>query len=78
MYGKISNFLAENISKTLYPVMNRLSISRPIERLMRNRISVWRLESAYRDMACDEERENEALDWAEATIGDISGLKTDR
>ena len=29
------------------------------------------LDSAYRDMAQDEEREAEALEWAEAIIGDV-------
>ena len=30
------------------------------------------LEAAYREMAQDEEREAEALEWAEATIGDVA------
>jgi hypothetical protein len=30
------------------------------------------LEAAYQQMAEDEEREAEALEWAEATIGEIS------
>ncbi len=30
------------------------------------------LDEAYRQMALDEEREAEALEWAEATIGDGS------
>ena len=29
------------------------------------------LEAAYREMARDEERETEALEWAEATVGDV-------
>lgn len=30
------------------------------------------LEAGYRAMAQDEEREREALEWAEATLGDVS------
>jgi len=30
------------------------------------------LEAAYQQMVQDEEREAEALEWAEATIGDVS------
>jgi predicted RNase H-like HicB family nuclease len=30
------------------------------------------LEAAYEQMAQDEEREAEALEWAEATLGDVS------
>ena len=29
------------------------------------------LEAAYKQMAQDEEREAEALEWAEATVGDV-------
>ena len=29
------------------------------------------LDSAYREMAQDDERESEALEWAEAMIGDV-------
>ncbi len=32
------------------------------------------LDAAYREMAQDEEREAEALEWAEATIGDVGEL----
>ena len=32
------------------------------------------LDSAYREMAQDEEREAEALEWAEAMIGDVGEL----
>jgi len=30
------------------------------------------LEDGYQDMANDEDREAEALEWAEATIGDVA------
>jgi hypothetical protein len=30
------------------------------------------LDEAYRQMALDEAREAEALEWAEATVGDVS------
>lgn len=43
---------------------------------MRKRLTVTTndvdLDEAYRQMALDEEREAEALEWAEATIGDVS------
>jgi hypothetical protein len=32
------------------------------------------LDTGYREMAQDEEREIEALSWAEATIGDVSDV----
>jgi hypothetical protein len=30
------------------------------------------MEAAYQEMAQDEEREAEALEWAESTLGDVS------
>ena len=33
------------------------------------------LDSAYREMAQDDERESEALEWAEAMIGDVGSQR---
>ena len=43
-----------------------------IEGLVRPYVIHQGLEAAYKQMAQDEEREAEALEWAEATIGDVS------
>jgi hypothetical protein len=34
------------------------------------------LEAAYKQMAQEKEREAEALEWAEATVGDVSPYPT--
>jgi predicted CopG family antitoxin len=47
-------------------------ISRFLNDLARPHVVEDDLEAAYREMAADEEREREALEWAEATIADVA------
>jgi hypothetical protein len=63
------------IKSLLIPSQRRLQyISQFIERLVRPHIIETDLESGYRRMALDEAHEFEALEWAEATIGDVCAL----
>jgi hypothetical protein len=66
--------LTITIEGDIYGGLNRVvgpaHISRFIESLIRPHIVGLDLESAYRQMAKDESREREALEWSEATIGD--------
>ena len=67
--------LTITVDEEVYEELNRIvgpeHISQFIESLIRPHIIGVDLESAYRQMAEDESRESEALEWAEATIGDI-------
>ena len=67
--------LTITVDEEIYEELNRSvgpeHISQFIESLIRPHIIGVDLESAYRQMAKDESRESEALEWAEATIGDI-------
>ena len=47
-------------------------ISSFLNDLARLHVTPADLEAEYREMAADEEREAEAHEWAEATIGDIA------
>ena len=47
-------------------------ISRFLNDLARPHVVEDELDAAYREMAADEEREREALEWAEATIADVA------
>src|SRR5262249_43752637 len=47
-------------------------ISKFIEALVRPHVLGKDLEAAYRQMARDEAREAEALEWAEGTVGDVA------
>lgn len=62
----------EQVYEGLYSVIGSRQISRFIEDLVRPHVLFPDLEEAYRLMAEDEEREAEALEWAEVTVGDVS------
>ena len=55
----------------LYKTIGPRKISKFIQELVRPLVIRPNLESAYADMAKDDEREKEAMEWAEATFGDI-------
>jgi len=72
MQKKLTITIDEQVYEGLYAAIGRRRISRFIEDLVRPYVLDQELEAAYRQMAQDEEREAEALEWAEATIGDVS------
>ena len=72
MQKKLTITVDEKVYEGLYAVVGRRRISRFIEDLVRPHVLFPDLEAAYREMAQDEERETEALEWAEAMIGDMS------
>ncbi len=72
MQKKLTITIDERVYEGLYAVVGRRRISRFIENLVRPHVLFPDLEAAYREMAEDEERETEALEWAEVTMGDVS------
>ena len=71
MQKKLTITVEEQVYEGLYAVVGRRNISQFINSLVRPHVLKPDLEAAYRDMAADEARESEALEWAEATIGDV-------
>lgn len=71
MQKKLTITVDENVYDGLYQVVGRRRISRFIEELVRPHVLRKDLDAAYRQMAQDEARETEALEWAEATIADV-------
>jgi predicted CopG family antitoxin len=71
MQKKLTITVDEQVYKGLHRVVGRRRISRFIESLVRPHVVREELAAAYRDMAEDEARENEALEWAEATVMDV-------
>ena len=69
MQKKLTITLDETVHDGLHKVIGRGNISQFIETLVRPHVVAVDLEAAYRDMARDEAREAEALEWAEVTIG---------
>lgn len=72
MKKKLTITLDEPVYTGLHSVIGRRNISRFIETLVRPHVIDDDLEAGYRAMAQDEEQEAEALEWAEATIGDVA------
>lgn len=72
MQKKLTITIDEEVYEGLYEVIGRRRISKFIEELVRPYVTNRDLEAAYAEMAEDEEREAEALEWAEATIGDVA------
>ena len=72
MQKKLTVTIDEEVYKGLREVIGPRKISRFIEDLVRPHVTKKDIYSAYKDMAADEVRESEALEWAEATFGDIN------
>ncbi len=72
MHKKLTITIDERVYGGLHAVVGRRRISRFIESLVRPYVIGKDFESAYQQMARDEAREAEALEWAEATIGDVA------
>ena len=72
MQKKLTITLDEKVYHGLHSVIGRGNIGRFIESLIRSHVVDSALDAAYREMSADEGRELEALEWAEATVGDVS------
>ena len=71
MRRKLTITMDEQVYEGLRDVVGRRRISRFIEDLVRPHVLSRDLEAAYMQMAQDEAREVEAMEWVEATIGDV-------
>jgi hypothetical protein len=69
---KLTITVDEQVYDGLHTVIGRRRISRFIESLVRPHVVGKDLEGAYEEMARDEAREADALEWAEATVGDVA------
>ena len=74
MQKKLTITVNERVYEGLHKVVGRRRISRFIENLVRPYVLRRDLEAAYQQMSQDEVREAEALEWSEATIGDVSDV----
>jgi predicted CopG family antitoxin len=75
MQKKLTITVDERVYEGLHAVVGRRRISQFIESLVRPHVIGKDLEIAYQQMALDEAREAEALDWAEAAVGDVRGFQ---
>ena len=72
MKKKLTITVDEKIYSGLHRVIGRGKISQFIESLVKPHVLQKDLESGYREMAADEAREAEAIEWAEATVTDVA------
>ena len=72
MQKKLTITIDEAVYDGLYRVVGPRRISQFIEKLVRPHVLTDNLDAAYAEMAADEEREQEAHQWSEALIGDVS------
>ena len=72
MQKKLTITLDERVYDGLHRVVGRRRISWFLESLARPHVIGRDLEAAYRQMAKEEAREAEAMEWAEATVGDVA------
>ena len=71
MQKKLTITIDEQVYEGLHQIVGRRRISRFIEDLVRPYVIRQDLEAAYKQMAQEESRESEALEWSEGTIGDV-------
>lgn len=72
MQKKLTITIDEEVYEGLRSVIGPRKISRFIENLVRPHVIKRDMYSAYKEMAADQVREAEALEWAEGTIGDLN------
>lgn len=72
MQKEITITVDEQTYEELNRVVGPAHISQFIESLIRPHLTSAGMDAAYQRMAEDQSRESEALDWAEATIGDAT------
>lgn len=72
MKKKLIFRISKNVYERLCGIFERRRVSHSIEMLLESYGILGNLENAYCEMAQQEEREAEALEWAEATLGDVS------
>jgi predicted CopG family antitoxin len=75
MRKKLTITIDREVYFGLHKVIGQRKISKFVEDLVRPHVIRRGLESAYKDMAKDNAREKEALEWCEATLGDITHEK---
>ncbi len=70
MQKKLTITLDEEVYSGLHKVIGPRKISRFVEDLVRPHVVKKDLQAAYKEMSEDADREDEALEWSEMTLGD--------
>jgi predicted CopG family antitoxin len=71
MHRKLTISIDEEVYQGLHRVIGRGRISSFLQELARPHVVKDDLDEAYAEMAADRQREEEALEWSEALVGDV-------
>ena len=71
MQKKLTITIDEEVYKGLHKEIGPRRISQFIEDIVRPHVVKKNLAAAYIEMSKDEEREQEAREWSEGTLGDV-------
>ena len=72
MTKQLNITLDEEVYRRLQMLVGEEQISSYIERLVRPHVLPTEVEEGYRAMAADTAREEQAMEWSENLIGDVS------
>ena len=72
MQRKLTLTIDEEVYNGLRTVIGPRKISRFIEELVRPHVVKKDMYAGYKEMAADQVRESEALEWTEGTFGDVN------
>jgi predicted CopG family antitoxin len=72
MQKKLTVTIDEEVYNGLRAVIGPRKISRFIEELVRPHVVKKNMYAEYKEMAADQVRESEALEWAEGTFGELN------
>jgi predicted CopG family antitoxin len=75
MNRKLTITVSEAVYEGLHRNIGRRRISEFIDRLARPHVVFQDIEASYRDMAADQVREKEAMEWSEGLIADASPIE---
>ena len=70
MSRKLTITVSEAVYDGLHTRIGKRRISQFIEKLARPHVVAPDMETAFREMADDEDREREAMEWSEGLVGD--------
>jgi len=72
MHKKMTITLDEEVYEGLHRTIGKRKMSQFIEDLVKPHVMDTRMDDAYKAMAADKEREDEAMEWCNAIVGDMS------
>ena len=73
MSRKLTITVSDEVYQGLHTKVGRRRISQFIDRLARPHVLSDDIETAYKQMSEDQDREREALSWSEGVIADVAG-----